>query len=138
VLAEPLEITTLSDGSMKHKSICLVATAAAWLVSLPAAGGQLSHADFYAAELGTLNCGQLLNATKTEVGRAEVADWLNGFVTGYNAFNGADSISPPDNPTAIAFANKFCANNPLSNIIAAGAVLVQDLGGKPVAFKYEH
>ena len=91
---------------------------------------------FYANELGGLSCGKLLEATKSKVGRAQVADWLNGYVTGYNYY-AEKPVMPPDNETSIAFAETFCRNNPLANIVSGGAVLVQDLGGPKVSFQYE-
>ena len=91
---------------------------------------------FYATGLGTLSCGKLLDATKGEVGRAEVADWINGYVTSYNYYSNKP-LTPRDNETNVAFAEAYCRNNPLSNIVAASAVLVQDLGGPKVRFAYK-
>jgi len=93
-------------------------------------------APFYVNGLGGLSCGKLLEATKGEVGRAQVADWLNGYITGYNYYAGRPLL-PPDKETSIAFADNFCGHNPLSNIVAVAAVLVQDLGGPKVFFQYE-
>lgn len=100
-------------------------------------GPEGARPSFYASGLGTLSCGKLLQATKAPVGRAQVADWINGYVTGYNYYATTGVLTPPENATSIAFAETFCRNNPLSNIVAAAAVLVQDLGGPKVAFKFQ-
>ncbi|MGV8932342.1 MAG: hypothetical protein ACOH1R_09600 [Luteimonas sp.] len=105
-------------------------------VALASVASARAEVSFYANGLGGLSCGKLLEATKSEVGRAQVADWLNGYVTGYNYY-ASKPLLPSDKESSIAFAETFCRNNPLSNIVSAAAVLVQDLGGPKVLFQYE-
>jgi hypothetical protein len=86
--------------------------------------------------MATFSCGKILEATQHEVGRAQIADWFNGYVTSYNYF-GTRNVVPPDNPTSVAFVDSYCRNNPLHNIIQAAAVLVQDLGGPKASHPYK-
>lgn len=91
---------------------------------------------FHVNGLGRLTCGKLLEATKSDFGRAQVADWLNGYITGYN-FYASKPLLPPDKESTVLFASSHCNKNPLSNIVAVAAIIVQDLGGPIVKFKYE-
>ena len=92
---------------------------------------------FIATGMGTLSCGKVLEAINTGTGRTQVSIWMNGVVTGYNFYASAH-VSPPDDETSIAFIKNYCSNNPLSNIVAGTAVMVQDLGGPKVSFKHKH
>jgi hypothetical protein len=87
--------------------------------------------------LATLSCGSILEDSKNKVRGAEISDWLNGYVTGYNFYNTNRQVNPPDRATNIAFIENFCRNNPLSILVSGGAVLVQDLGGPKVDFDYK-
>jgi hypothetical protein len=105
-------------------------------VALASSASANAEGWLYTSGLGGFSCRQLLDATKSAIGRAQVAEWLNGYVSGYNSY-ASKALLPPDMDTGIAFVETFCRNNPLSNIGSVGAVLVQDLGGPKVLFRYE-
>lgn len=83
-----------------------------------------------------LSCGQLLEAVERPAGRNLIADWTNGYVTAYNYY-AEQKIQPSDNLSSIAFVKSYCRSNPLHILLQAGAVLVQDLGGKEALHQYK-
>jgi hypothetical protein len=102
-------------------------TTTALLLTAPATA---QDQQFLVNGLGTLSCGKVLDNLDNPVGRAEISDWLNGFVTAYNYYHDRQLVTPPDRETHIAFVDSYCRKNPLSNIVAAGVSLVESLGGK--------
>lgn len=104
-----------------------VLTATAFLLAAPVVA---QEQQFLVNGLGTLSCGKVLDNLDNPVGRAEISDWLNGFVTAYNYYENQQLVTPPDKETNVAFIETYCRKNPLSNIVAGAVDLIESLGGK--------
>ena len=76
------------------------------------------------------SCGVYLADRKDGIRDALYADWVAGFMSSYNMFSSHPQVSPiPDQPTTLAYLDKYCRENPLSYVSAGVMNLIGDLGG---------
>lgn len=100
---------------------------------------QLGTGEFYILGGGNESCGVWLETRNHESARLQRAQWLLGFLTGYNSANSkglsrSRQVQLQDGQSALAFVDRYCSNNPLHVVGAATLALVEALGGE----KTEH
>lgn len=83
--------------------------------------------------VGTFSCGKYLQlrADRNETQDGIFVSWVWGYMAGFNmeAQNPTTS-NLPDQPSTLAFVDKYCRENPLDNTLNATNALISDLGGK--------
>lgn len=95
--------------------------------------------DIYASGSGARDsCGQWIAAKDNDNSRRyRYAEWINGFLTGYNYYSPKQQALVPDNAAMLAFVDNYCSKNPLQTLILAAAALVQEAGGKPAIHQWK-
>ena len=84
-----------------------------------------------------MECGVFMDPSRSEIQRqvdqALVSNYARGYVTAHNLYNRRHQISRDlPNSTIVLFAQKFCRENPLLDVMVAVPSMVQELGGAPV------
>lgn len=76
----------------------------------------------------TQSCGAW-TSHKADDGWARTGDfhWLAGFLSGLNLANGGDITGTVDMLAAVAYVDKFCAENPLDEVGLAASFLAKEL-----------
>src|SRR5262245_40871601 len=97
----------------------------------------LSQQPIMAWGVGTISCGKWLQARLQYPNDQQYVQWILGFITGHNYYTNGPDVSPPDAQAALAFVDTYCRNNPLHGVMAAGAALNQELGGKPAQHQWK-
>jgi len=100
------------------------------LVSVPCGAFAASDDHVHMIGAGNNSCGKWLESKDSASARAVYRSWVLGFITGANWHaGGSRQASVPDAAAAVAYIDKYCANNPLHILALAAAALVQDAGG---------
>ncbi len=80
--------------------------------------------------VGNVGCGEYLQDRRNNQYGQVYAQWVQGFVSGYNFYGQhAQTSSIPDEPTVHAYLEKYCRDNPLENVARATMFLIADLNG---------
>lgn len=116
-------ITSLT--SKKLKKLVLVA-------ALLAASATLAQ-DVMIQGVGTLSCGKYLQMRAAE-GRpqnAVLVSWIWGYMSGFNMEVKVPTVRElPDEPSTLAYIDKYCKEQPLQTVLIATYSLIGELGGK--------
>lgn len=81
---------------------------------------------------GTVQCGDFLAARKKESAaiNSTFVSWLLGYISAYNQFSPNRQVRDIPSPaTLLAFADRYCRDNPLSPFKHAADALLAELGG---------
>lgn len=83
--------------------------------------------------IGTFSCGKYLQlrAERSEAQNSVFVSWVWGYMAAFNM----ESRTPtkpdlPDEPSTLAYVDKYCRENPLETVLGATNTLIRDLGGK--------
>jgi hypothetical protein len=83
--------------------------------------------------VGTFSCGKFLElrAVKNEAQDVAFVSWIWGYLAGLNMEGQrATTQNLPDAASTLAYADKYCAEHPLNNVLQAANELFRELGGK--------
>lgn len=88
---------------------------------------------------GQATCGEWIQYryNRNSVRQNYVADWVAGFVTGYNWYHMNHQAYLHDANDVLGWLDVYCHNNPTSSVSAGAAALVQQLGGEPALFQWK-
>ena len=83
--------------------------------------------------VGVFSCGNYLQirTEQSEVQNGVFISWIWGYMAAFNM----ESRTPtkpdlPDEPSTLAYVDKYCRENPLKTVLVATNALIRDLGGK--------
>ena len=103
-------------------------------VSAVAQAQQLAPHEYYILGHGVESCGVWLETRSDKSARLQRGQWLLGYLSGYNSQTTASGqVRIQDwqhGESALAFVDRYCSSNPLSNVGAGAAALVESLGGR--------
>jgi hypothetical protein len=83
--------------------------------------------------VGTFSCGQYLElrGAGSAAQNSVVASWVWGYMAGFNMeVRQPTTRDSPDEPSTLAFIDKYCRDNPLDSVLIATNTLIQQLGGR--------
>jgi hypothetical protein len=81
---------------------------------------------------GTVRCGDYLDHRKRESNalNSTYQSWILGYISAYNQFSPNKQVKDIPSPaTLLAFADRYCREQPLSHVKHAADMLIQELGG---------
>ncbi len=99
------------------------------LFAVPAVADTSPADTFTVRGFGGISCGRW-TADRREAGLPAIADqnWVLGFVTGYDAFEGNGDVGRDvDNDALAAWLDTYCQAHPLDNLATASQRLVEAL-----------
>lgn len=80
--------------------------------------------------LGLVGCGEFLEDRKSNAYQQSYAQWVTGFLSGYNLYSVQPKLTRlPDEATIGAYLEKHCRDNPLDTLMPAAMGLIKELGG---------
>ena len=85
---------------------------------------------------GNVSCGKWLEEKDNKAARAQRMQWLLGYVTAYNWHHTSRQAQLQDGPSALAFVDRYCSNNPLHTVVSAAGALVEELGGPKSGYRW--
>jgi hypothetical protein len=83
--------------------------------------------------VGTSSCGEYLEmrAENNRSKNAILVSWAWGYMAGFNfEVKQPTTRDTPDEPSTLAYIDRYCRNQPIENVVAAASALIVDLGGK--------
>lgn len=107
--------------------VCFVA---ATLLTTEPASAQVTH--FYGVGAG-MSCGEYLQGrqTRTDAEMRVVVEWVRGYMSGFNTEARIQTKGDmPDDPSTLAYLDKYCREHPLDSFVKATWALLRELGGK--------
>lgn len=100
------------------------------LLSAPA---QAADDRYGVAGAGAASCGKWIEARKADNQSTNLmlTSWLQGFLSGMNTqrslLTNQEYLLIPDSPTLLAYVDKACRDNPLSNVYVVAIRLYQEM-----------
>ena len=98
-----------------------------------AAGSASAQAiQFYGTGAG-MSCGEYLRGrlNSTDADTRIVVEWVRGYMSGFNTEARIQTKGDmPDDPSTLAYFDKYCREHPLDSFVKATWALLRELGGK--------
>ena len=88
---------------------------------------------FHVYGTGAMSCGEYLQARQTsnDAESRVVVEWVRGYMSGFNTEARVQTKGDmPDDPSTLAYLDKYCREHPLDSFVKATWALLRELGGK--------
>lgn len=115
----------------------LVHLTSAWMICMALTGtGRVFANEMVIAGMGTMSCGKFLEYRASRDATVDVGmkSWLQGLLSGMNVqliANNGQARFLPDSDTIMAYIDKHCRDNPLSDPFRGGMKLHREMKPAP-------